>query len=163
MQDTYWDFFFHCPKQSLNSLILGLLVLLSFFASLLPHGQNVSLWELFSSRETKASCLGCDWVNRESHAVLDQKLLEHSLWCGQVHLSITHHEMGKCVERLFKKNSLKPKTASHNNASWYMDTDGFLEHSPSRGHLYQKGSPFRKIILVFIGSPTVCLLEISET
>ena len=29
------------------------------------------------------------------------------------------------------KNSLKLKAASHNNAGWYTDTDGFLEHSPS--------------------------------
>ena len=28
-----------------------------------------------------------------------------------------------------KKNSLKPNTASHNNASWHTDTDGSLEHS----------------------------------
>ena len=42
--------------------------------------------------------------------------------------------MGRYVERLFKNNSLKLNAASHNNASWYTDTDGFLEHSPSRGY-----------------------------
>ena len=39
-----------------------------------------------------------------------------------------------------KKNSLKSNAASHNNASWYTDTDGILEHSPSGGSLYYKGA-----------------------
>ena len=47
--------------------------------------------------------------------------------------------MGKCIESIFKENSLKPIVISHNSASWYADTDGFLEHSPSRGSLYYKG------------------------
>ena len=34
------------------------------------------------------------------------------------------------------KKLLKPNTASHNDASWYTDTDGFLEHSASGGSLY---------------------------
>ena len=49
--------------------------------------------------------------------------------------------MGKCVERVFKKNSPKPNAASYNNASWYTDTDGFLEHSANRGSLSYKGIP----------------------
>ena len=44
--------------------------------------------------------------------------------------------MGNHVERVVKKNSLKLNTATHNNASWYTDLDGFLEHSPSKGSLY---------------------------
>ena len=51
-----------------------------------------------------------------------------------------------------QKNSLKPNAASHNNTSWYTDTDGFLEHSPSRRSLYYKGSILQKIILVW-GAP----------
>ena len=61
--------------------------------------------------------------------------------------------MGKQVERAFKKNSPKPNTASHNNSSWYTDTDGFLEHSPSEGVLYYKGPALQKIILDFLGPP----------
>ena len=49
--------------------------------------------------------------------------------------------MSKCMEGVSKKNSLKQNAASHNNASWYSDTGGFLEHSPSRGSLYYKGAP----------------------
>ena len=54
--------------------------------------------------------------------------------------------MGKCIERVFKTNSLKLNAASHNNASWYTDTDGFQEHSPSRGSLYHQGTALQKII-----------------
>ena len=59
--------------------------------------------------------------------------------------------MGKYVERVFKKNSLKQNAASHNYTSLYTDTDGFLEHSPSRGSLYDKGPTIQKITLVFWG------------
>ena len=54
-----------------------------------------------------------------------------------------------------KKNSPKPKAISPNKASWCTDTDGFLEHSPSRGSLYYKGPTLQKIIVgVFLkGSP----------
>ena len=55
--------------------------------------------------------------------------------------------MGKYVERVFKNNSLRLKSASHNNASWYTDTVGFLEHSLSVGSLYYKGPVLQKIIL----------------
>ena len=59
--------------------------------------------------------------------------------------------MGKHVES--SKKSLKPNAASHNNASWYTNTDGFLEHSPSRGSLYYKGSALQKVIPIFWGGP----------
>ena len=42
---------------------------------------------------------------------------------------------------------------SHNNTSWYTDTDGFLEHSPRRGSLYYKAPTLQKIIPVFLGVP----------
>ena len=60
--------------------------------------------------------------------------------------------MGKCTEREFRKNSLRLNTASHNNASWYSDTDGSLDHSPNGGSLYYKGPALQKIILVLGGS-----------
>ena len=44
--------------------------------------------------------------------------------------------MGKHVERVFKKNLVKPNAASHNKASWYTDTDEFLEYLLSEGSLY---------------------------
>ena len=44
--------------------------------------------------------------------------------------------------------------ASHNNARWYSDADGFLEHSPSGGNLYYQGLTLQKIIR-FWGVPHV--------
>ena len=72
-----------------------------------------------------------------------------TVWAGT--LVNYPHEMGKCVERDFKK--LKLKAASHTTTSWYTDTDWFLEHSPSGGDLYYKGPTLQKIILVFGGVP----------
>ena len=60
--------------------------------------------------------------------------------------------MGKHVEIVFQKKLLKPNAASHNNPSWYTDTDGFLKHSPRGGSLYYKGPALQKIILV-LGGP----------
>ena len=56
---------------------------------------------------------------------------------------------------------MHPNAASHNNASWCTDTDGFLEHSPSRGSLPYKGPTLQKIIPGFGGSPIVSVQYIS--
>ena len=71
-----------------------------------------------------------------------------------VKLLNTQHSLGGCARKSsimkranvlsLQKNSLKPNAASHDNASWYTDTDGFLEHSPRGGSLYYKGPAFRK-------------------
>ena len=63
-----------------------------------------------------------------------------------------------------KKNSLKLNSASHNNTSWYTDTDGFLEHSPSGGSLYYKGPSLQRIILFFGGSlcKYICTTSLSN-
>ena len=68
-------------------------------------------------------------VGQRGHAVLGQNLL-----------NIQHH-VGSCAHKSpimkwvntlsLQKNSLKLNAASHNNASWCIDTDGFLEYSPS--------------------------------
>ena len=68
--------------------------------------------------------------------------------------------MRKSIESL-QKNSLKPNAASHSSASWYTDTDGFLEHSPSGGSLYYKRPALQKIILV-LGSPPLYTSRLSE-
>ena len=54
-----------------------------------------------------------------------------------------------------KTNSLKPNSASHNNANWYTNTDGFLEHSPSGGSLYSRGLPFRRQCQFSRGFPLI--------
>ena len=71
--------------------------------------------------------------------------------------------MSKCVERVFKTNSLKPNAASYNNASWYTGTDGFLEHSPSEGNLYYKEPALPMIIPAWVGGggPS-CIIEVKS-
>ena len=56
-------------------------------------------------------------------------LINHPSWNGQTHW------------KSLQKKSLKLNTASHNNASWYMITDGFLEHSLNRGSLFYMPPP----------------------
>ena len=125
MQYTYWDVYFHCSKLFLNLSIpmpsrasAG-----GFFCFVLSlqHQQNVSLWGLFSSLGWGGRCSGQEWMNREGGAQGSCHFWSktgHSGQCGQVHWQITRHEMGKGVERVFTKNSLKPNSTSHNNASW---------------------------------------------
>ena len=145
--------FFHCSKQFWTCWFWCLLVLRPLFVSPLPHQQNIFLWGLFSSKETKNSCLGWNLVyggaGHNGHAIFGQKLLN------------TLHSVGRCAQKSpirkwanalsLQKNSRKPNTASHNNTSRYSDTDGFLEHSPSRGSLYYKGHALQKIIPGFGG------------
>ena len=65
--------------------------------------------------------------------------------------------MGKCVESVFKTNSLKLNTASHTTI-WYTDTGGFLEHSPRGKSLYFKEPALQKIILVVWGAPLYSII-----
>ena len=132
-----------------------LLVLLPFFVSPLPQWQNVSLWKFFSSRGNKkkihSGMIG--WIRRLGHGgrvICAQKLLNLSMvWAGVL---IYHPPWNGQIERVFKKHSLKLNAASHKSASWYTDTDRFLEHSSRRAWLYYKRTTFRKII-PFGGSP----------
>ena len=84
-----------------------LLVLLPFFAYSLPHWWKISLWGISSPGATEKNLSGQDWVNREGGAwgscYFWLKTAEHSAWCGQVLSQITHHEIGKSIERVFKK------------------------------------------------------------
>ena len=130
-----------------------ILVLLPFFVSLFHISKTFPFEDFFSSRERKKSHLAWDQVNREGGAwgscQFWSKTAEYSVQCGQVCLQTTHHEMGKCTERVFKQNSLKLNATSHNNGSCYTYTDGFLEHPPSRGSLQYEGPALQKIILGF--------------
>ena len=100
-----------------------LLVLLPFSVSSLSHQQNVSLWGLFFIRGNKRkSQLGLKirwigWVGHRGPWYFGSKTTAHSDWCGQVSWLITRHEIGKSIERVKKKNSLKLNAASHNNAN----------------------------------------------
>ena len=100
---------FYCSEQFLNLTTLMPFSASAIFCFTSSTWQNVSLWGLFSSVETKRkSCsVGRSWVNRKGGApglwCFWSKTAEHSAWCGQVHSSITHHDMGNHTERVIKK------------------------------------------------------------
>ena len=56
---------------------------------------------------------------------------------------------GENVFRVFKKSSLKPNTASHNNTNWYTDTDGFLQHSLA-GKACTTRDPLLRVSLTYL-------------
>ena len=76
----------------------------------------------------------------------------NAVWAG-VHVNHPSWH-GQRRWKSLQKNSLPPNTAFH-NTSWYTDTDGFLEHSPSRGSLYYKGPALHNIIMFFSGSSLI--------
>ena len=112
--------FFHCSKQFLNSSILmpfSASDIFCLFVSPLPHWQTVSLCGLTSlgKRVSQDMMVWTGWVGHEGHIVLvkncwtlrvvwESMLIYHPSWNGQIHW-------------VFKKNSLKPSSASHNNTS----------------------------------------------
>ena len=61
-QYTYQDVFPTAHNSFWTCRFQCLLVLLLFFVSPLPHQQSISLWGLFSPRETKKSSSGWDEV-----------------------------------------------------------------------------------------------------
>ena len=87
----------------------------------------------------------------------DQKLLNTQCIVGRCAHKSPGYETGKCV--VLKKKSLKMNAASHNNASWYTNTDGLLEHSLRKVSLYHKGPELKKIIL-FGGDPPCRVMEV---
>ena len=100
-------------------------------------------------------------MNREDeawaggHVVFGQKVLNSQRGVGRCTPKSPMMKWAKALS--LQKNSLKPNAASHNNARWSTDTDGFLEHSLTRGSLYYKGPTLQKVILVFFVSPTPCI------
>ena len=148
-------FFSHCSKQFLNSSILMPFSASAVFCFPSFTSAKHFPWMNFSLGKQKESRSGWDrWIGRVGHGghtiLVKNCWTLSTVWAGTF---INHHEIGKHVERVFKKNSLKLNAASHNNASWCTDTDGFLEHSPSGGSLYYKGPTLQRIILGFGGFP----------
>ena len=69
------------------------------------------------------------------HDIFSQNLLNTELGVGRCTCKLP---IMKWALRVFKKMSLNPNAASHNNASWYSDTDGFLNT-----HLMEEASTIR--------------------
>ena len=114
----------------------------------------------FSSRETKRNVAQGEigWIGRVGHghhAVFGEELLNTQ--CGVGRYARKSLTMKWANALSLPKNSLRLNAASHNNANWYKDTDGLLEHSPSGRSLYYQGSTLQKIISVFWGPPRYVL------
>ena len=94
-------------------------------------------------------------MNREGgvwgHAVLGKKLLNTLQGVGRCACKSPIMKWANSL-KVFEKTSLKLNAASHNNTSWYTDTDGFLEHSTSRESQYYKEPVLQKIIPFWGGS-----------
>ena len=145
--------FSHCLKQFLNSLTLMPVSASAIFCFISSTSAKHFPLRSFLIQGNKKKVIWGEirWIGRVGHR-------GHDIF-GQTLLN-TQHSVGRGARKspimkwantlsLQKKNSLKPNAASHNNAGWYTDTDGLLEHSPSGGSLYYKGPALQKIIPVF--------------
>ena len=117
--------FFHCSKQFLNSLIVMLLWFFCFTSYM--QAKHFPL-RAFFIWENKKKSLGARAIEQGGWGTgvllfFHPKTAEHSAWCGQVHLDITHCEMGTCAESS-KTMSLKLNAASHNTTSWSSEQMG---------------------------------------
>ena len=147
------EIFFHRSRQFLNSSFLTPFKCFCRFLFHLFHISKTFLFEDFfhPGKQKKVTWGEIGWIGRlghGGHTVFGQKL---NIQCGVGRCTCKSPIMkwANALKESSKKQSLKPSAASHNNASWCTDTDGFLEHSPSRGSLYSKGSALEKVILCF--------------
>ena len=165
MQCTYWDVFSSEVKTSLTLLSFSASAIFVFWFHLF-HISKTFLRTFFIQGNKKKVVGGeIRWIGRVGHggdAVFGQKLLNthihthtnywtlsgvwadmlvnHPSWNGQTHL------------KSLQKNPLKPNTASHNNASWYSDSGGFLAHLAGEA-CTTRGPPSRIWFWGFLGTP----------
>ena len=159
-KNTYRDVFSTVQNSFWTYQCWCLLVLLAFFVSSLPHQQNLSLCGLFhlGKQSNKKATWGEIWwtgrVGHRGHADSSQKVPNTQRSVGRcTQVEITHHEMGKHVERVFKKKFTEAEHSPSQQHQLYTDTDGFLEDSSSGGSLYYKGPTLWKIIPFWEGPP----------
>ena len=153
LQDTYRDVFFHCSKQFLNlSILMPSSASAVFCFPSYKWTKSFPLRTFFPvGRQKKNSHSGwdCDWRGQGTgviYAVLVKNCRTLStVWAGVL---INHPSWNRQTHwKSLQKNSLKLHAPSL-NTSWCSDTDGFLEHSPSRRSLYCKGPALQKVIPV---------------
>ena len=121
MQYTYQDVFFHCSKQFWNSSILmpfGASVVFCFTSA--TSAKFFPLRTFFTQRNKKKSHFGRDWVNSGvgygGHAIFGQKLLNTQCGVGRCTCKSPIMKWANVLKES-SKSSLKPNSASHNNAS----------------------------------------------
>ena len=128
MQYIYRDIFFHCSVFELVDFD-AFRYFCHLFVTSLPHQYNVSLWGLFSSRETnkqKSSSGWTEWIGRVGHrglAIFGQKLLN------------IQHSVGRCARK-----SPIMKWANTLKKSWkkFTETDCSLLQQCQMVHWYRR-------------------------
>ena len=156
MQYSYWDFFSTAQNSFWTHWFWCLLVLLLFFSPTSSTLAKCFTLRTFSSRETKKNLIGGrsgdlgGWGTGVMPFLVKNcwtlsvvwagAIINHPTWNGQMLWRSPHTQ----------KSSLKPNATSPNNTSWYTDTDGFPEYSPSEGSLYYKRPTLQEIILGFL-------------
>ena len=109
-----------------------------------PSAKHFPLRTFFirGKQTNKKGCSGqSGWrgrVGRRGHAIFGQKRLHTQCSVGRCTSPIM--KRAKALKESSKKYSLKLNAASYNNASWYTDTDGSLEHSPGGGKPVLQGT-----------------------
>ena len=143
MQYTYWDVFSTAQNSFWTHWFWSLLVLLPFhlfhLGKMFPFEDIFHLGKKTNKKVTWGKIGWIERVGPKGHVVLGQKLLNTQLSVGRCAHKSPIMKWGNTLKESLKKNSLKLNVASHNNASWYTDTDGFLEHLLSGRSLYYKG------------------------
>ena len=121
--------FFHCSTQFLNSSILVLLLFFCFTSSTLA--KHFPLRTFFHGGNKNVAQGKVRWIGRVGHgghAVFAQKLLNTQLSVGRYTFESSPQKFTEAEHSLSQQCQPVP------------DTDRFLEHSPSGGNLYYKGS-----------------------
>ena len=147
--NTPVEIFFHHSKQFLNSSVL-----MSFSASAIFCFTSFTSAKCFPLRTFLSSRFGQDQMHKEGGAqnmpVFGQKPLNTRRSVVRCTRKSPIMKWAKALRESSKKihwssawihwTSLKKfNAASHNNASWYTDIDGFLEHWPSGRSLCYPG------------------------
>ena len=100
--------FFHCSKHFLNSILMPFSASVILLFHLFHMDKTFPFEEFVHSGEQKKSYLELSWENREDGPQGSyhfwSKSAEYSARRGQAHSQVTHHEMDKCFEGIFKKN-----------------------------------------------------------
>ena len=135
---------FYCSKVSeLVSCLLLRLSFLCFTSSTLAKHFPL---RTFFIQGNKKSHSGWDWCTGAMPFLTENWTLS-MVWAGVL---VNHRSQnGQTHLKSLQKNSPKLNAAAHNNANRYTDTDGFLEHSPSKAACTTRGPPCRRIIPFF--------------
>ena len=122
MQYIYWDIFSTAQNHFQTRQFWRLLVLLLLFCfTSSASAKRFPLRTFFIHKQTKKVTWGeIRWIGRVGHhdyAVFAQKLLSAQCSVGRCTCKSPVMKWANTLREVFKKNSLMPNIASHNNAS----------------------------------------------